>query len=86
MFTVVIAGDEAAQFLQEYHMLFQPYEEAGQIAFCHWNQQGTDFKTALPELLGLVRGKKHWRALVALPMPILSVNGATVGQAPSACL
>ena len=82
MFTVVIAGDEAAQFLQEYHMLFQPYEEAGQIAFCHWNQQGTDFKTALPELLGLVRGKKHWRALVALPMPILSVNGATVGQAP----
>ena len=46
MLTVVLASDEAAPFLKEYDMLFQPFVQAGQLAFCRWNRQGRDFAPA----------------------------------------
>ena len=69
MLTVVLASDEAAPFLKEYDMLFQPFVQAGQLAFCRWNRQGRDFASAVPELRGVVRGHERWRALVVLPLP-----------------
>lgn len=69
MMTVVLASDEAAPFLEEYNMLFQPFVQEGKVAFCHWNRNGTDFRSAVPELRNIVRGHERWRALVVQPLP-----------------
>lgn len=69
MLTVVLASDEAAPFLEEYSMLFQPFVQEGKVAFCRWNRSGTDFRSAVPELRSIVRGHERWRALVVQPLP-----------------
>lgn len=69
MLTVVMASDEASPFLKEYEVLFQPFIQDGRIAFCRWNPQGRDLRSALPELRSTVRGHERWRALVVLPLP-----------------
>lgn len=68
MKTVIITTDAADAFLQEYQSLLFPFEQSGEIAVCHWNRQGTDFRTALPELHNIVRTNPQWRALVVLPL------------------
>lgn len=66
MLTVIITTDDSDSFLHEYSTLFLPFQQEGQIAFCHWNPAGKDYKSALPELSGLVAAQTEWRALVAL--------------------
>ena len=75
MLTVVMTSDEATPFLRQYDVLFQPFVQAGELAFCRWNPQGTDLRSALPELRSLVLGHEHWRALVALPLPAQGAGG-----------
>lgn len=68
MKTVIITTDAADAFLQEYRSLIFPFEQSGEIAICHWNQHGMDFRKALPELHNIVRTSPQWRALVVLPL------------------
>ena len=68
MLTVVISRKSSQRFIDRYSTLFEPYCEAGKLAFCFWDEHGTDFSSALPELAGIVRGIKKWRAIVALPL------------------
>lgn len=68
MKTVIITTDTSDAFLREYQSLFFPFEQSGEIAICHWNRQGSDFRTALPELHNIVRTSPKWRALVVLPL------------------
>lgn len=83
MLTVVMASDEASPFLKEYEVLFQPFIQDGRIAFCRWNPQGYDLRSALPELRSTVRGHERWRALVVLPLP--TVNSQSVKEEYPAC-
>ena len=66
MLTVIITTDDSDSFLHEYNPLFLPFQQEGQIVLCHWNPAGKDYKSALPELGGLIAAQTQWRALVAL--------------------
>ena len=68
MLSVIIYQKSAQAFIDRYKKLFEPYLEAGRIAFCFWDEHGTDVTSALPELTGIVRGIRQWRAIVALPI------------------
>ena len=64
MKTVIITTDAADAFLQEYQSLLFPFEQSGEIAICHWNRQGMDFRTALPELHNIVRTSPDRKSVV----------------------
>jgi hypothetical protein len=66
VFTVLILSDAAEELLGESKVFFEPFEEAGVVAFCRWNQspEALTLAQALPELRDIIRGKKEWRAVV----------------------
>lgn len=68
MLTVIITNDKSAAFIKKYYTFFETHVNSGKIAFCYWNEYGTDYKSALPQLSNIVRGHVHWRAVVALPV------------------
>lgn len=67
MLTVLIYQKSAQNFIDKYRMLFEQYEESGQIAFCFWDEHGMDVQSALPELTSIIKGIHKWRAVVVLP-------------------
>lgn len=66
MFTVVILSDAARTIIGRSRVFFEPFEEAGGLAFCRWDQSSgaTSLAQALPDLREIIRGKKEWRAVV----------------------
>lgn len=64
MYTVIILNKHSSDLLKDYKFLFKPFVDEGKIAFCEWNESGTDIKTAVPDLYKTVKGKKHWRCIV----------------------
>ncbi len=67
MLTVLIYQKSSQSFIDRYRTLFEEYEESGQIAFCFWDEHGTDVQSALPELTSIVRGIRQWQAVVVMP-------------------
>lgn len=67
MLTVIIYRKSSQQFIDEYRSLFAVYCDAGEIAFCFWDEHGTDIASALPQLASVVHGVRNWRAIVVLP-------------------
>lgn len=66
MFTVIILSDAARTIFERNRVYFEPFRDAGLIAFCEWNQHpgATSLLDALPELPEIIRGKHEWRAIV----------------------
>jgi len=69
LLSVLIYQKSSQGFIDRYRALFEPYEESGKIAFCFWDEHGTDLVSALPELAGIVRGVPLWKAIVVMPVP-----------------
>lgn len=67
LLTVLIYQKSSQTFIDRYRNLFETYEESGQIAFCFWDEHGTDVASALPELTAIVRGVREWQAVVVMP-------------------
>lgn len=68
MKTVIIYRKSSQATLDRYQILFQPYLDSKQIAFCFWDENASDFASALSDLSTQIRGEKEWRAIVALPV------------------
>ena len=68
MLTVIIHKKSSQQFIDKYHPLFEPYLETRKIAFCFWDEHGTDIHSAVPELTGIVRGVRRWKAIIVDPL------------------
>ena len=64
MFTVIFLNKRSTDLLQNYKFLFKPFLDDGSIAFCGWNESGTDIRSSVPDLYDLVKGKKEWRAVI----------------------
>ena len=64
MFTVIIQSKRSSDLMKDYKFLFKPFVDEGSIAFCDWNESGTDVRSCVPDLYNIVRGKKEWRALI----------------------
>lgn len=72
MFTVILLSPRARAVLGDPKVLFEPFEQQKQIAFCDWNQSpaaGTA-REAMPGLDRLIEGHRAWRAIVVdVPSP-----------------
>lgn len=68
MKTIIIYRKSSQSFLNRYQVLFQPFLDSKQVAFCFWDENATDFASALSDLPELIRGEETWRAIVALPV------------------
>ena len=68
MLTVIIYKKSSQYFIDRYRTLFRPYLSAGKIAFCFWDENGTDIASSLATLADTVRGVPRWKAIVALPL------------------
>ncbi|MBQ6470129.1 MAG: hypothetical protein IJJ50_08790 [Lachnospiraceae bacterium] len=68
MLTVIIYKKSSQYFIDRYRSLFQPYLSAKKIAFCFWDENGTDIASSLATLADTVRGVPRWKAIVALPL------------------
>ena len=64
MFTVIIQSKRSSDLMKDYKFLFKPFVDEGSVAFCDWNESGTDVRSSVPDLYNIVRGKKEWRALI----------------------
>lgn len=64
MFTVIFLNKRSSDLLQNYKFLFKPFLDDGLIAFCGWNEAGTDIRSSVPDLYNIVKGKKDWRAVI----------------------
>lgn len=64
MFTVIIQSKRSSDLIKDYKFLFKPFVDDGSIAFCDWNESGTDVQSSVPDLYNIVKGKKEWRALI----------------------
>lgn len=64
MFTVIIQSKRSSDLMKNHKFLFKPFIDDGSVAFCDWNESGTDIKSSVPDLYNIVRGKKEWRALI----------------------
>lgn len=64
MYSVIILNKRSSDLLKNYHFLFKPYIDAGEIGICNWNESGTDIASSVPDLYKLVKGKKEWRAVI----------------------
>lgn len=62
--------------MKEYKFLFKPFVDEGSIAFCDWNESGTDVRSSVPDLYNIVRGKKEWRALILNTDSIYDYKGS----------
>lgn len=72
MLTVIIYKKSSQEFIDKYRGLFEIYRDKGDIAFCFWDEHGTDISSALPQLTSIVGGERKWKAIVALPMEELN--------------
>lgn len=66
MFTVILLSDRAKARFARWGVLFEPFEESGEIAFCDWNQ-GSNVRSlsqAIPRLSDVIIGKRDWRVIV----------------------
>lgn len=83
MFTVLLLSDTArAVFDDGMKAYFEPFEDAGRIAFCDWNQSPTadTLAAAVPDLADAIRGQRSWRAIV-IDHPLFS-EAAASGRDP----
>lgn len=64
MFTVIIQSKRSSDLMKDHKFLFKPFVDDGSIAFCDWNESGTDVRSSVPDLYNIVKGKKEWRALI----------------------
>ena len=64
MFTVIIQSKRSSDLMREHKFLFKPFVDEGTVAFCDWNESGTDVRSSVPDLYNIVKGKKEWRALI----------------------
>lgn len=64
MFTVIIQSKRSSDLMKDHKFLFKPFVDDGLIAFCDWNESGTDVHSSVPDLYNIVKGKKEWRALI----------------------
>lgn len=64
MFTVIIQSKRSSDLMKDHKFLFKPFVDDGSVAFCDWNESGTDVRSSVPDLYNIVRGKKEWRALI----------------------
>lgn len=64
MFTVIIQSKRSSDLMKDFKFLFKPFVDKGSIAFCDWNEAGTDVRSSVPDLYNVVKGKKEWRALI----------------------
>lgn len=64
MFTVIILNKRSSDLLTNYKFLFKPFIDDGLMAFCSWNEAGTDIRSSVPDLYNIVKGKKDWKAVV----------------------
>lgn len=61
--------------MKDHKFLFKPFVDEGSIAFCDWNESGTDVRSSVPDLYNIVRGKKEWRALIVNTDSIYDYRG-----------
>ncbi len=61
--------------MRDYKFLFKPFVDDGSIAFCDWNESGTDVRSSVPDLYNIVKGKKEWRALILSTDSIYDYKG-----------
>lgn len=64
MFTVIIQNKRASDLMRDHKFLFKPFVDEGSLAFCDWNESGTDVRSSVPDLYNVVKGKKEWRAII----------------------
>lgn len=64
MQTIMIASEKMTQLFREYESLFVPFLKDGNLQFCHWNEEGPDLETALPDLAELLKKDHSWKAVV----------------------
>lgn len=64
MFTVIIQNKRSSDLMRDHKFLFKPFVDEGSVAFCDWNESGTDVRSSVPDLYNIVKGKKEWRALI----------------------
>ncbi|MBQ4560860.1 MAG: hypothetical protein IJA55_00840 [Clostridia bacterium] len=64
MFTVIMQSKRCSDLMRDYKFLFKPFLDEGLIAFCDWNESGTDVQSSVPDLYNLVKGKNDWRAII----------------------
>lgn len=68
MKTVIIYRKSSQKYIDQYQILFQPFIDSHQIAFCFWDEHANDFASALTNLEAQLQGERTWRAIVALPV------------------
>ncbi len=76
MFTVIIQSKRSSDLMKNHKFLFKPFIDDGSVAFCDWNESGTDVRSSVPDLYNIVRGKKEWRALIINTDSIYDYKGA----------
>ena len=76
MFTVIIQSKHSSDLLRDFKFLFKPFVDNGAIAFCDWNESGTDVRSSVPDLYNIVKGKKEWRALILNTDSVYDYKGA----------
>jgi len=64
LFTVIIQNKRASDLMRDHKFLFKPFVDEGSLAFCDWNESGTDVRSSVPDLYNVVKGKKEWRAII----------------------
>jgi hypothetical protein len=64
--TVILLSDTARSIYEPARIYFAPFEEAGLIAFCDWNQSpdARGLHQVVPKLPDVIRGHAAWRAVV----------------------
>lgn len=63
MFTVILPDSRLAGTLEDCRLLFVPYLQAGELAFCPWGKEGQAEDAFLSALTALTAGKGRWQAL-----------------------
>lgn len=64
MFTVIIQSKRSSDLMRDYRFLFKPFVDEGTIAFCDWNESGTDVRSSIPDIYSIIKGKNEWRAII----------------------
>lgn len=84
MITVLLLTDSARPLFERMRVYFEPYLEAGILVDCAWNQSrnARTMKEALPELPGLIKGHRSWRAIVVDHPGESSVSGPAPSRDP----
>lgn len=65
MFTVLICDKHIINDCNnKYYIYLKPFLDDSGFSFCAWNTEGTSLDEAVPDLKGLIRSKKEWRAVI----------------------